>query len=577
MAAMIIPQKDPYREDKVMEVLAACEESMATRREIYARRRRFFMFGSDDQRETRYNRMFSHTDLVASFLYSADHATYNLSAPLNSPKIVIDQSLVLQDEWNQKFRDWGLAYQYGTALLWSLIYDSMFLKVGWNDEREVLGSRLIQPHFFGVYDESEPDLDAQEAFVHEYRLPYDNAVVRLYRAGLKNRVKDLGVSMGSPVDDLPPVLKQLLITQTGGQNLSGNLMGQAPLDINPAIRYEPQSTIPTIMFKELWIWNDVTEDYTTFTICDPDILLNDSRDTISALKDAKGGSKIEGASDSNIFMPQEHPFVPIIPYQLPDYFWGEAHSERLIPLQQWSSERLDQIAEILEQQVDPAKVFSGFMGLSDEKAGALGGPNSWVLDALPGAKVERLMPEMPPDIFAEFKEIGAIFLEASGLTETVVGKGEKNVRGGGHSKQLAMTGSGRIRKVAIGLEPSLIQLGDLGLKLFMRNSDEELTLPDEKTKFLPAQYAAPEFNLRIAGHSHSPLFVDESREMAQLLLKAQSIDREMFVRLINPPQRDNIITSLRARVKQENAMRALNPAGAQGGKGGKAREAHHGP
>jgi hypothetical protein len=574
---MIIPSRDPFRHDKIIEIRDACMVSIETRRQLYSRRKKFFMFGSDDMREVRYNRLFSHTDLVSSFLYSPDHATFSLSGGINAPDAIARQSVALGDEWNEQFRDSGLAYSYGVALTWSLIFDSMFLKIGWNDARDQLAGRMLQPASFGVYDETEPDLDAQEAFVHVYRLPYDNAVLRLYRAGLKDRVKDIGVSVGTPIDDLPPVLKQLIISSTGGQNLTGNIMGQAPLDVMPMVRYEAQSDIPTVEFQELWVWDDITEDYCIFTLCDPDILLSDSRDTINALRDAKGGEKVHGVSESNTFLDQEHPFVPIIPYQLPDYFWGEAHSERLIPLQQWTTERLDQIAEILEQQVDPAKVFSGFMGLGDEKAGALGGPGTWVMDALPSAKVEKLDPKMPEDLFSEVKEIGAIFLEASGLTETVTGQGAKNVRGASQAKQLATTGSGRIKKVAINLEPSLVQCGDLGLKLFQRNSDEEL-IDAKGEKFLPAQYAADKWSLRIAGHSHSPLFMDESRELAQVLLKSQAIDREMFVRLLNPPQRDTIITQLRQRVLAEQQMAALHPEGIKP-PGGKARQkgAHDGP
>lgn len=570
---MIIPQTDPYRQDKIIEIRDACMASRGERRQMYERRQRYFLFGCADYRQVRYNRLFSHIDLVSSFLYSPDHASFTLGAPQNSPLPTVLQSVALQDEWNNIFRDSGLAYQYGTAMTWALVMDAMFMKVGWNDERDRLVSRLVMPSAFGVYDETEPDLDAQEAFVHTYRLPYDNAVLRLYRAGLKDRVKDLGVSVGTNIDDIPPVLKQLLVTQTGGQNLSGNIMGQAPFDIQPEVRYEAKTAIPTIEFQEVWVWDDINEDYATFTLADPDILISDSRETIKALGKGNGGDKIRGLSKSNIFLPEEHPFVPIVPYQLPEYFWGEAHSERLIPLQDWTAERLDQIAEILERQVDPGKVFSGFMGLSDEKAGALGGPGSWVMEAMPGAKVEELKPAMPEDLFGELQSIGAIFLEASGLTETVIGRGEKNVRGGGHSKQLATTGSGRIRKVAVGLEPSLIQLGDLGLKLTMRNSDEEIMMPDGTPPFLPSQFSAEKWSMRISGHSHSPLFSDEAKEDAGVLLKAQAIDREMFVRLINPPQKDTIITALRARVKAEQAQRAANPQPERGSKSNKG--GHH--
>ena len=573
---MIIPRSDPFRTDKILEIRDACTVSRVEREQLYLKRRKYFMFGSDDYRQVRYNRLAAHSDLVASFLYSADHAKYTLAPPRNAPPQVEAQSLALQDHWNTQFRDSGLAYMYTTALLWSLIYDSMYVKIGWHDERDRLYGQLVQPHQFGVYDEREPDLDSQEAFVHIYRLTWDNAVLRLYRAGMKNRVDDLGTSIGSVIEDMPPVLKQLLITQTGGQNLSGNRMGQAPLDIQPVILYEPKSTIPTVEFQELWVWDDINEDYAQFIIAEPDILLTDSRESIRKRQEKKyGKSNIEQPSASNEFLPQEHPFVAVTPYELPDYAYGEAHSERLIPLQNWTSERLDQIAEILEQQVDPSTVFSGFMGLSDEKAGAFGGPGTWVLDALPNAKVEKQIPQMPEDLFAEFKEIGEIFLEASGLTQTITGQSAGGARGGKQSKQMVTTGSGRIKKTAIGLEPSLVQLGELGVKLIMRNDEEELMLPD-KSKFLPAQFAADHWNLRIAGHSHSPLFADDARELASLLLKAQAIDREMFVRLLSPPQEDSIISALRERVKIEAAQARLNPPQAKPA-GRKARETEHGP
>ena len=574
---MIIPRSDPFRSDKVLEIRDACTVSRVERQELYLKRRKYFMFGSDDYRQVRYNRLAAHTDLVASFLYSADHAKYTLAPPRNAQPLVEQQALALQDHWNVQFRDSGLAYMYAGAVLWSLIYDSMYLKVGWNDERERLTGTLVQPHQFGVYDEREPDLDSQQAFVHIYRLPYDNAVLRLYRAGMRDRVDELGVAVGSVIEDMPPVLKQLLITQTGGQNLSGNMMGQAPLDIQPVILYEPKSNIPTVEFQELWVWDDVNEDYAQFIIADPDIILTDSRQSIAKRSGTKknGSKQVEPLSASNEFLPQEHPFVAVTPYELPDYSYGEAHSERLIPLQNWSSERLDQIAEILEMQVDPSKVFSGFMGLSDEKAGAFGGPGTWVLDALPNAKVDKQLPQMPEDLFAEFKEIGEIFLEASGLTQTITGQSAGGARGGKQNKQMVTTGSGRIKKTAIALEPSLVQLGDLGVKLIMRNDEEELQLPDG-SKFLPAQFAADHWNLRIAGHSHSPLFADDARDLAALLFKAQAIDREMLVRLLSPPQEDTIISALRERVKAEAMQARLNPPQANPA-GRKARGGQHGP
>jgi hypothetical protein len=301
------------------------------------------------------------------------------------------------------------------------------------------------------------------------------------------------------------------------------------------------------------------------TIAQPDIILTDSRETIAALGKASYQGPDDWSTQSNpLMLAGEHPYVPFCPFTLPNFFWGEAHCDRLIPLQRWTNERLDQISEVLELQVDPPKTFSGFMGLNDEKAGAFGGPGTWVLDQLPNAQVDFKRPEMPQDLFTEFKEIGAIFLEASGLTETVTGKGEQGVRGGGHAKQLAATGSSRIRKIAVNMEQPLVKVGDLALKLLQRNSTEALTVKDGQS-FYPKQFASEHWNLRISGHSHSPLFANESRELAALLLKAKAIDREMFIRMLNPPGADAMVTQVR-KIMQADAQAAQAQAAAKSGK-----------
>jgi hypothetical protein len=555
---MIIPRgnikggKD--RDDKVQSILDTCLSSKRDRDALYLRRKRYFMFGTSDYSvEVKYNRLQAHTDLVASFLYAADHCRFNIAAPRNSSDEIVAQIMSMEDEWNDVFRDSGIAYMFNDALLWSLVFDSMFIKMGWNNARGELFGRLFAPHDFSVYDESEPELDSQEAFVHSYSINWDNAVQRLLRAGKKPLIKQMAARPGQFSDEMPPVLANLLISATGGPNLSGAMMGRATVDYEPRATYEPNSDNPMVRFHEVWVWDDVTEDFALFTCCDGvDGVLSDSRDTIAALGRATSLDSVrkQYKGKSNIFLEQEHPFIHVKPYSLYNFFWGEAHSDRLIPLQVWTNERLQQISDILERQVDPAKVFSGFMGLSDEKAEALGGPGSWVMDMVPGAKVDELKPPMPEDLFREFNEIGQIFLEASGLTETVTGQGTSGVRGRGHAKQLATTGSGRIRKVAVGLEQPLVKIADIGIKLIQKNSDVRM-MTDTGQELIPALMAESKLKIRVAGHSHSPLFADEAKEQAAGLFKAQAIDREQLIRMLNPPNADNLIHQLRKRVKAE--------------------------
>jgi hypothetical protein len=565
---MFIPKNEPERSIKVRSIVDTCIESRPTREKQYANRRRFFLFGSDTGGErVLYNRLFSHIDLVASFLYAADHAEYTIAARRNAEETIVQQMLAAEEDWNDEFRDSGLAYQFGQALLWSVVYDSMFMKVGWNDSREQLFASIVPPHEFGVYDESQPDLDSQHAFVHSYRIDYEDACMRLIKAGLKDKIDDLRANASEEQTTLPVPLS-LMITNSQGANLTG----QVNPDYNSGTTYDPVEGPPKVEIHEVWIWDDFAQDddgnmrgdYTCIHMIDPDIILSDSRETIATrtkagLKRAKKALNEEALrwTDTNCFLTDEHPFIHIRPFDMYNYFWGEAHIERLIPLQRWLNTRLNQIHEILEMQVDPPRVFSGFLGLTDEKADALHGPGTWVTDMQPGAKVEKLVPEMPQDLFAEVTSMGAMFLEASGLTETVTGKGEQGVRGRGHAKQLATTGSARIRKTAVGLEPCLVRLGDVSMKLRARNDDRRIRT-DAGMDFYLAQIADA-WKMRVAGHSHSPLFADESRELAAALLKSGAIDREIFLRLMHPAGEANMVHALRKREKAEQQFKAMHP------------------
>lgn len=579
---MYVPTEKDARDNKIKWIADTCLRSQRDRMAMYDRRRRYFLFGTYSADRALYNRLFAHTDLVTSFLYAADKVRFSIAAPRNADDVQIAMYAGVQDLWNDEFRDAGLAYDFGDALLWATALDSMFMKIGYNEGRDELYSRLVLPHQFGVFDESETDLDGQEAFVHEYALPWENACMRLMRAGRREDIPRLRADYTTQAPTYPAVLQNMIIGSTGGANLGGPMIGALNPSYEPQALYEPKSETPKVLFKEVWVWDDSNDDYMWFVMADPDIVLEDSRDTCAALKVAgklplaqKGKRKAKSkkgddteakyASTSNYFLAGEHPFVHIAPYRLLDYFWGEAHIERLIKLQVWTSERLDQIHEILAQQADPAKVFSGFTGLLDEKANALGGPGTWVSDMLPGAKVERLSPELPPDLFQDLVSINGLFLEASGLTETVMGRGEQGVRGRGHAKQLATTGSGRIRKVAVGLEPSLVRCGDLGLKL--KRMKDPIPLKLESGQEFVLSQMEPSWRMRVAGHSHSPLFSDEERDIAALLFKAQAIDREMLIRMMHPPDEANMIHKLRKRIPEEKKAAALKMLAGAGKKG----------
>jgi len=564
---MIIPNGPTRLAEHVRWIIDICLNSKKDRKDLYDRRRQFFLFGTAADQDIIYNRIESHLDLVASFLYSSDHAQFSLSAALNSEDALVKQFMAAEDSFNNDFRDAGLFDFFGDAIIGALIFDTMILKMGWSDAHQDATCNLIEPWKFGVFSEEITELESQPAFVHSYHIDYDNACQRLIRAGLSDKIPELNV-VNTPFESpFPELITRMIIASTSGENLSGNVTGS----VNPSYiarpSYHAKVDRPLVVFHELYVWDDACNDYRVFWVVDPDIIIADSKKTIDVLKRA-GGFKPQKAqqepfynTECNPFFPREHPFIQVRPYNIYEYFWGKAHIESLIPLQEWSNERLRQIHDILDRQAYPPRVGSGFMGLSDEKMEAFGGADTWVMDQLPQASIKELYPEMPDDIFADYMSIGKLFIEASGLTETIEGKGEAGVRSRGHAKQLATTGSGRIKKAAIRLEAPLVRMGDLAFKLNMRNNAEPIT-PDPQEDGKPGNpfyyhNMVGEYALRVAGHSHSPLFADDTKEMAGALYKAQAIDQEGFIRMLNPPNRDNLIHALRTRQKKQAKAAAM--------------------
>jgi len=586
---MIFPDRDEDLERRVVWLIERCKETQRDRIQVYDRRERYFLFGTNGNDQVRYNRIESHLDLVSSFLYAPDHAFYNIAAQRNASEQAIRQATALQDEFNDDFQDSGGSDAFSEAIPWSLCYNTMHTKQGWNDQRGEGTIMLVPPHQFGVFREDLAHLDEQEAFCHTYALEYHDAVGRLVRAGRTADIPRMAVTSQPYESPFPEMLTRMIIAGTGGVNLQGNILGQINPEYSPLDTYQPQTQHPMVFFNELWAWDTETSDYRVFHVVEPDILIGDSRRTIKAMMSAPSAKRLledkakktpktrrrarDGeltvvesnddefsVSQSNLFLPGENPFTKVQPYTKFNYYWGKAHIDSLMSLQDWMNERFEQIDDLLEQQAYPSRLGIGMTGLTDEKFEQLGAADTWLTEQMPNAKVETLRPELPEDMFAELKEIGVFFLEASGLTEVISGKGESGVRSRQHAKQLQQTGSGRIKRAALRLEPSLVRMGDIALKLMMRNDDNEI-IPEPYEKdgkeisepFVPAQLAT-EVKMKISGHAHSPLFVDDAREMAVLLKKSNAIDEEMFVRMLHPPNQDAIIHAQRAAARKKKQM-----------------------
>lgn|SRR5262245_16037831 len=563
---MIFPTDEEELRKRVKYITDRCLSTRDDRDRDYQYREKYYLFGTNGYEKAKYNRLESHLDLVTSFLYAPDHAFYYLSAPSGADDMDILRVTELQDDFNDDFQAEGFSDAIMDAIPWSMVYDTMIAKVGWNRDRKCLTLELIPPHNFGVYREDVTDLDSQSAFVHTYFLEYQLAVGKLLQAGRPEDIERLEVVNSATISPFPEMLQRMIISGSTGSSLSGTIFGQMNPDYTATPTYQPKSEVPLVRFNELWAWDDTYLDWRFFHMLNPDLLIGDSVDTISNYKKATRNvvslfgklDKLGVSSDCNYFIPGEHPFAKIQPYGKYNYFWGKAHIDSLIPLQDWMLERLAEIADILEKQADPPRAASGGLGLTEEKIQSFGGAGSYMFDQLPQFKVEEFAPDMPPDIFAEFKQIEAMFHEASGITEVMAGRSEQGVRSHQQASTLRKTGSGRVKKAALRIETPLVKIGDIALKLKQLHDNRELTTaPDDQGKshdFLACD--VKDVKLRVDGHSHSPLFGDESRELALTYRKFGTIDDEDFIRMTNPPQRDTLLHSLRKRKRKREAQQA---------------------
>jgi hypothetical protein len=168
---------------------------------------------------------------------------------------------------------------------------------------------------------------------------------------------------------------------------------------------------------------------------------------------------------------------------------------------------------------------------------------------MPNAKADRLAPDMPHSLFEVIHEVDDMFGEASGISSVLSGKGESGVRSAGHASQLARLGSSRAKKRALIVEDSLEKVATLYLKL-MQSYDDTHFRDEDGNPFIAEQFTK-NFVVKVDAHSNSPIFTEDLRELAFNLFKAQAIDKESLLDLVEPPMKQLIKDKLKKREKEQ--------------------------
>jgi hypothetical protein len=531
---MRIPTKDLEREFFYRDLIEKCMVSLIERKGDYASLRAWFLFGAGpDENPALFNKIYPHIDQLTSFLYSAETTRFsiNVGASVAGQEHIKIPRLTsaLNDEWLNSNCD----QVFSSALTWALVFNSTFIKLVVNNG---IHPYMVEPSSIGVLREDVTYTDRQEAIVQTYYITKSDLYNRLYSHPKREEiVKKIQVAMHTKTEDMPEGLDRLIISQS-----NPTIFGNVNLDLYGTNRYKARVAEDTVKMYELWVWNDEIEDYQVVTMADPDIFIYDR-------------------PGSSVFLKGELPFIQICPNPQFDYYWGQSEVARLNLLQAVRNNRMSEILDLLSKQVSPPKVFSGFMGITDEKAFAFDRPGSFVSSDMPNAKVDSIAPEMPASLFEVIHEIDAMFAEASGISSVLSGRGEQGVRSAGHASQLARLGSSRAKKRALIVEDSLEKVATLYLKLMQAYDNTHFT-DEEGNKFIAEQFTK-DFVVKVDAHSNSPIFTEDMRQLAFNLYKAQAIDKESLLDLLEPPMKQLLIDKLKKREKMQAQQPQAKPEG----------------
>ena len=537
---MRIPKDHVEREFFLKDLIDKCLVSRDERVGDYSSLRSWYLFGAGpNESPAIFNKIYPHVDQLTSFLYSAETTRFSINLGASVPEqeqIKVPRlTMSLNDDWLDSNAD----QVFSSALTWSLVYNTTYVKLVYNNG---VYPYMIEPASMGVLREDTAYTDRQEALVQTYYITKSELMARLYSHPQRESIlKRIQTGYHTKTEDVPEGLDRIVMSQT-----NPTIYGTVNLDLYGMNRYKARVAEETVKMNELWVWDSDILDYRVVTMADPDVFIYDR-------------------PGETVFLKGELPFVQICPNPQYDYYWGQSEVQRLVFLQQLRNRRMTEILDLLAKQVDPPTALTGFTGILDEKNFALNRAGGLLATDMPNAKVDRMAPQMPPELFEVIHEVDAMFGEASGIGNILEGKGEAGVRSAGHASQLARLGSSRAKKRALIVEDSLEKLATLYLKLKQAYDPTHYT-DEYGNKFIAEQFTK-DYTVKVDAHSNSPIFTEDLRQMAFNLLKVGAIDNESLLDLLEPPMKQLLKDKLRKR----EATKAQQPQQQPPKKGGKAQ------
>lgn len=556
---MILPRDLIQRQALIDELIRQCTATRVDRFNFYQTLRNYYLFGSADARGAPYNKIRSTVDTLLSFIYTPDTMRFSLQLGTESTEDDVLMAVPLAKEITELWRTSRAHMTFGAAARWAFVYGCMITKTLWagNTAR----TYLVEPHQFGVLREDITSLDDQEAFTHHYTITRTQLASMLDGNPRKNAVMArVGRSLTEDSPRMSNGLQRLIVgSPVGGVPGSialpgaGNLVDGGMGGRGPVYDYSPKVEAELIDMCDLYVWDDEQQDYQVVTRGAPDVVIYD--------RPSANLGHVKGRSPFDVVRPDA---------TLYDYFWGSSFVAMLTWLQDWRTERIFDLRAAMRKQFDPPMSIMGGVGIAEEKLQALRSAGGRVSFPTPNAKVETHKVELPAEVFADINQIDAMFDDQAGLGHVLQGKGEPGVRSRGQADMMARLGSSRPKERAVALEECAESLATNILRLKQDHSDQRFTTGEGERKLtFTAEQFTKDFEVKVDGHSSSPIFVEDRKHDAITLREQKAIDRETLLDMFDPPNLQDLKMRLKAIEQAEIKAREAELAAQAAGQGKK--------
>ena len=550
---MILPESNADLAAWAVDRIKECRVSVGQRSAMARSLRTWRYTGSPDSNPAILNMLDPTVDRMASYLYSPTNLRFHMDFTNTYQKPTLDMADVAARVVTRKFSDprTSIDLLCAKGIDTALTYGACIPKLSW--QFGGLSANLVMPWQFGVYQERKQGLEAQECMVEtNWITPMDlwRRISHLpNRDDLYKRAKNYATtSAGVDESELgyfhtliiagssPSVQTELpYVTTTGG------MMSTAADPGGGMMAAEVSSEL--IPLHELWVRNDVTSDWTTIQLIEPDILI--APQTVRR----------------NMFVKNTIPYGLFQPNDFIGNFWGRTEMAGILKLQMMLKDRLEDLKKIMSLQYDRRIAVIGGSGMNDELYDAFKMAGWLALEA--GADIKDMTPEVPKEAFAEIQQLMSFIGEVNGFTPVMNGDPMPGVRADNQQQTLMRNASPRMRDRALICERQVADLGNKALDLLVaKDATKYLTDAEQPVEFLLSQLPEDR-RINVDSHSSSPIYEEDNMQKIGFLAKLGFIGGEATIDAMGLQEgelyKQEYRTKEAAQAAQMNQLQQTNP------------------